>query len=87
MSAQRKALATSTSDEQGGGSRSRQGTEALEDRAAMAYWGDVKHKQASTLSHEGSPHPSEVQNKRKLDSDEPPRPTMNFDKSNARGEL
>ena len=40
------------SEEQEGASRSRQGTNALEDRAGMAYCGDAKHEQASSLSHE-----------------------------------
>ena len=48
----------------------------LEDKVGMAYWGDAKHEQASSLLHGGvvSP-PRRAKRKEKVDSDEPPQRT------------
>ena len=52
------------SDEQEGASRSRQAL-GLEGRTGMVYWGDAKHEQASSLSHERVGPPPEGPKKRK----------------------
>ena len=64
------------SDEQEGASRSRQAL-GLEGRTGMVYWGDAKHEQASSLSHErGWPPPRRAKRKENFDSDEAPQWTL-----------
>ena len=42
----------------------------LEGRTGMVYWGDAKHEQASSLSHERVASPPKGQRKEKIDSGE-----------------
>ena len=43
-------------------------------RAGMVYWGDAKHEQASSQSHEGvAPPPRRAKRKVKINSDELPQ--------------
>ena len=49
----------------------------LDGRACMVYWGDAKHEQASSLTHERVAPPSEGPKEKKLfDSDEAPQWTL-----------
>ena len=64
----------------------------LDGRAGVVYWGDAKHEQTSSLSHERDAPlppegPKEKKRKEKKRKDlTPMTTTMTFDKSNARGE-